>query len=74
MNLTDRKLRMVRNLGAHLQFVSDSQDVQAIKEHLGPDADGYNSFFVEVVDGDYKEVWGMVGITPYLSKLVSQFV
>lgn len=74
MNFTNRKLNVVRNLRPGLRFISDSQDVEAIKEHLGPEASGYDSFFVEVADGDYKEVWGMVGIVPHLDKRVSQFV
>ena len=65
---------IVRALPAELQFVSDSQDVQAVREHIGADANDYDAFFVGVVDGDYTEVWGMVGIVPYLSKLVSRLV
>lgn len=74
MTLTTRSIRCVANLGAHLQFVSYSQDVTAIKEYLGPDAADYDSFFVAVGDGDYTEVWGMCGIIPYKSKLVSRFI
>lgn len=74
MQITERKLNAVRNLGAHLQFVSDSQDVQAIHEHLGPESLDYDAFFVDIKDGEYSEVWGIVGIVPYLSKLASRFV
>lgn len=74
MELSNNKMRTVANLGQHLQLVSDSQDVQAIREHLGEDAGSYDAFFVAIKDGDYKEVWGMVGIVPYNSKLVSRLI
>lgn len=74
MELNDNRMRAVANLGSHLQLVSDSQDVQAIREHLSKDAGNYDAFFVAIKDGDYVEVWGMVGIVPYNSKLVSRLV
>lgn len=74
MKLTTNRMRMVANLGQHLQLVSDSQDVQAIRDHLGSDAGNYDAFFVAIKDGDYTEVWGMVGIIPYNSKLVSRLI
>jgi hypothetical protein len=33
-----------------------------------------DSYFVAVKDGDYAEIWGMAGIVPYLSKLVTRLV
>ena len=72
MELSNNKMRVVANLGPHLRLVSDSQDVQAIREYLGKDAGNYDAFFVATKDGDYTEVWGMVGIIPYNSKLVSK--
>lgn len=54
-----------------LQFISDSQDVQAIKE-LIPDAKPYDSFFVKVEEGDYTEVYGMYGIVPYFYKFLEK--
>jgi hypothetical protein len=74
MELSNNKMRTVANLGQHLTFVSDSQDVQAIREHLGEDAGNYDAFFVDVQNGDYTEVWGIVGILPYNSKLTSRLI
>lgn len=74
MELSKNKMRMVANLGQHLQFISDSQDVHAIREHLGEDAGNYDAFFVDVRDGEYVELWGMVGSVPYNSKLVSRLI
>jgi len=76
MELSIHKMRCVANLGQHLQLVTDSQDVQAICEHLGlRGLDlGYDAFFVDVQDGEYVEVWGMCGTVPYNSKLVSRLV
>lgn len=55
-----------------LIFVSDSQDVEAIKEHFGNHSDikDFDSFFVEVGDGEYTEVYGMEGIIPHYDKYV----
>ena len=74
MELSKNKMRVVANLGQHLNFISDSQDVQAIREYLGEDAGNYDAFFVDVQNGEYVEVWGMVGIVPYNSKLVSRLI
>jgi len=68
------RVSIVASLGPHLQFFSDSQDVQPIKEDIGADAEGYDSFFVATKDGDYTEVWGMSGIIPYRSKLVTRLI
>jgi len=57
-----------------LTFVSDSQDAESVREHVGAPANGYDSFFVRVAGGDYSEVWGMAGIVPYRSKLVTRLV
>ena len=57
-----------------LQFISDSQDVAPIKEHIGESASGYDAFFVRVEDGDYAEVWGICGIVPYRSKLTTRLL
>jgi len=74
MVLSQNKMRTVANLGQHLQFVSDSQDVQAIREHLGTAAGDYDAFFVDARDGEYTKIWGMCGIVPYHSKLVNQLI
>ena len=61
-----------------LQFVSDSQDVQAIKDYFGDAVNGeygeYDAFFVRVQDGEYTEVWGICGIVPYNSKLTTRLI
>ena len=56
------------------EFISDSQDVDAVRELVGPDAQGYDSFFVIVGDGDYDAVWGMYGIVPNDDKQVARVV
>ena len=53
-----------------LQFISNDEDVEGDKYHLGKKAEGYDSFFVKVEDGDYKEVYGMEGSIPELNKPV----
>lgn len=79
------KLATVRMVPDGAQFVSDSQDVQPIREYLYAamkDNDtrervgNCDAFFVLVSEkcGEYTDVWGMVGIVPYLSKLVTKFI
>lgn len=60
----------VHELADDLLFLSDSQDVETIKDHIGKDADEFDSFFVRVADGDYDAVYGMHGIVPLTSKPV----
>lgn len=66
-------MRIVANLPQHLQFISDFQDVAPIKEQICS-AVPYDSFFVAIDGGEYSEVWGMCGIVPRLSNLVSKLV
>ena len=53
-----------------LMFISDSQDVDSLIEYLGstPDLSDYDSFFVEIGEGDYIQIWGMLGIVPTFEK------
>lgn len=69
MNAKIGEMRTIANLPVHFVLVTDSQDVEATKEYLPEFAQGYDSFFVEVLDGDYGQVWGFCGTVPYLSKL-----
>ena len=67
---------IVRDLNWDMQFISDSQDVQPIKDDFSL-VDGINdfdSFFVKSADGDCTEVYGMVGIVPYLDKEVTKIL
>jgi hypothetical protein len=70
-----RQITIVNALSEDLQFISDSQDVTAVKEHIGGKlVRDYDSFFVKIGDGDYAEVWGMSGIVPHLSRLVRRII
>ncbi|TRZ49184.1 MAG: hypothetical protein D4S01_09065 [Dehalococcoidia bacterium] len=59
---------------ADLILVSDSQDVQAIKEYLGNQVNQFDSFFVKVQDGEYKQIFAFLGNIPYLYKSVFEVV
>jgi hypothetical protein len=61
-------------LPSELMFVSDSQDVAPIKEHIGESAAEYDAFFVLAENGDYSEVWGIVGIVPRTAKLATRLL
>ena len=64
----------VKDISEEAIFVSDSQDVQAIKEFIGEDAYGFDSFFVTIADGEYESVWGMCGIIPYFDDEAVQII
>ena len=53
-----------------LSLISDSQDVQQIKDHLGnhPEINEFDSFFVKIEDGEYVEIFAFWGSVPYLGK------
>jgi hypothetical protein len=72
-NTEERKVKIVAQFGPEYSFVSDSQDTAPIKESV-PDAKNYDAFFVLSGDGEYTAVWGMVGIVPYRSKLVTRLL
>ena len=68
--------KTVSDIGDEFDFVSDSQDVEAIKEYIGnsPELDRYDSFFIALnpEGNDYSEVWGLQGIIPDLNKPVEK--
>ena len=51
-----------------LVLMTDSQDVKAMKEHLGnhPDIMEFDGFFVELHEGDYSRIFTFFGNTPLL--------
>lgn len=55
------------------EFISDSQDVAAVKT-LVEGSKGYDAFFVKVCEGEYVSVYGMCGLVPHLNKLVSKLI
>lgn len=61
----------VLNLGADylqresLHFFDDSQEVEAVCDALGLDADDVTGVVVEVGDGDYREVWTTDSARPW---------
>ena len=52
-------------------FVVDVQDIGPIRDRFDPDAE-YDTYFVQVQDGDYAAVYGIMGIVPSLSKPVTR--
>ena len=61
----------VSELSNHLEFISDSSEVQTIRESLALTAEeDFDSFFVHCENGEYVEVWGMSGIVPHNDKQV----
>lgn len=57
-----------------IAFLSDSQDVKAVKEHLPISAQDYDSFFVNIANGEYSRVFGMFGIVPWHTKRIYQII
>jgi hypothetical protein len=64
----------VSDMDDDLIFVSDSQDVQAIKSELGKQAKRFDSFFVAIGEGEYLTVYGMQGTVPISDKPVIRLV
>lgn len=62
----------VSDLPDFFQFVSDTQDVEAVRENLSPlmRRQGYDSYWVFAEDGEYVLVYGMDGIVPHMDKYV----
>ena len=48
-------------------LVTNSQDVAPITEHFACQEEEFDSYLVDIGDGDYVEVWGFYGIA-YLYK------
>lgn len=55
---------------AELILITDFQETDNLRKEFP----GYDAFFVRSKNGEYIEVWGFVGVIPYLSKLVSRLV
>ena len=55
-----------------LGFVSDSQDVEVVKDQFGhsPEVEDFDAFFVKVGNGEYSEVYGIEGTVPYFTKSI----
>lgn len=54
----------VEDLPDELNFVTDSQDVEAIASHV-PGAEEYDHLWVDSENGEYTEVWGGYGAVAY---------
>ena len=67
LRATGKKMMSVADIDEkkpQLKLVDADYEVESIKENLGKKAEGYDTFFVEVKDGEYGEVWGVEGV-PY---------
>ena len=60
------------NNRSDLTFVSDVQDVRAIKEQFSnhDEVRPFDAFFVKVGEGEYTEVYGIRGILPTLKRTI----
>ena len=65
----DQKVKELGLNPADIMFISDSQDVTAIKENF-PEFQDYDSFFVIIGEGYYIFLAGIEGIVPYNYKMV----
>ena len=51
-------------------FVQDGQDADFYRDTVGGNSTYYDTFFVCIHDGELLFVYGMVGIVPFLWKLI----
>lgn len=73
-NAPKGRICQVRNLSEskRIEFTCDSLDVAFMHEYFGHIASDYDSFFFEVIDGDYANVWGMFGTVPLNDKSLTK--
>jgi hypothetical protein len=57
-----------------LMLITNSQDINAVKEHFGNPKgwSDYGCLFVEIVDGDYGDIFGCESDIPYMSYWVDK--
>jgi len=70
---TIKKFGTVKDLDkrADLDLVTNTYDVEAIKDNFrNANVDEFDGFFVRVGEGEYEEVYGFYGNTPYLGNEV----
>jgi len=60
------KTMLVKDIPNEFELVTDSQEIGSIAANLGIDLDDYGCLFVEVLDGEYGQVYGCSGNIPYL--------
>ena len=64
--------KRIEKLPDYLTLITDSQEVEGIKEHLGVLPFDYDVFFIQVGWCGYNEVWGVEGSIPYLSRIADR--
>lgn len=73
MEIICKREKCVRDLqdDEDLQLITDSQDIECIKEHLGnPEWFDYGCLFVKNIDGELAEIYGCESNIPYLHYFV----
>lgn len=68
MIVTSKREKQVCDLedNGELILLTDSQDIDAVKEYLGnPDWFDYGCLFVKIGEGDYEEIYGCESNVPY---------
>jgi len=70
--ITAKRIGTIKDINKRedLTLLTDSQDVESVKEYFGnrKAVDEFDGFFVKVGEGDYDEIYGFEGSVPYLSK------
>jgi hypothetical protein len=62
----------VKDMGREYMFTTDTDECDSIRDMLRPHSCHFDSFFVIVGDGDYEEIWGMEGTTPWTGNYVTR--
>jgi hypothetical protein len=62
------KYTEIRGISENISLVSDSQDVEWLKDYIKPDVlDEYGSFMVYCADSEVKLIWGVSTLIPWLT-------
>jgi hypothetical protein len=68
-----KRAMQVADIPDHFILVTDSQDIEAIKDHFGrPEWMDYGCYFVEICDGSYGTIYGCESSVPYLTEWVDE--
>jgi hypothetical protein len=62
----EKRPMLVKDIPENFELVTESQEIGSIADNLGIDLDDYGCLFVEVLEGEYGQVYGCSGSVPYL--------
>lgn len=56
----------VKDIPERFALVTDSQEIEAVGDHIGTILDDFGCLFVDVIEGDYAQVYGCESSVPWI--------